>query len=112
MCLEQLDQRCKVLPCQHTFCRRCLEAVVERKKELRCPECRVLVEGDVDDLPANIMLVRILEQLSPIKPSDSLEAKSNEKPSDQVKPYLLPNGFVFAIVFVFAVESLPDIFMC
>lgn len=88
-----------------------MEAVVERKKELRCPECRVLVEEDVDDLPANIMLVRILEQLSPIKPSDSLDAKSNEKPSDQVKPYLLPNGFVFAIVFVFAVQSLGD-FMC
>lgn len=86
VCLEQLDQRCKVLPCQHTFCRRCLKEVVERKKELRCPECRVLVEGDVDDLPANIMLIRILEQLGPIKPSDSLDAESNEKRSDQVLP--------------------------
>lgn len=64
VCLEQLDQTCKVLPCQHTFCRKCLEQIVERRKELRCPECRVLVEVDVKDLPVNIMLIRILEGLS------------------------------------------------
>lgn len=61
------------------------------------------MEEDVDDLPANIMLVRILEQLRPIKPSDSLDAElSNEKRSDQVKAYWVLNGFIFAI----AVESL------
>lgn len=106
VCLEQLDQRCKVLPCQHTFCRRCLKEVVERKKELRCPECRILVEEDVDDLPANIMLVRILEQLRPIKPSDSLDTESNEKRSDQVKAYWVLNGFIFATVFAITIESL------
>lgn len=96
VCLEQLDQSCKVLPCQHTFCRRCLKEIVERRKELRCPECRVLVEEDVDDLPANILLVRILEELNrqkrTIKPSDSLDAESNEKRCDQVKPSLTLNG--------------------
>lgn len=73
VCLEQLDQSSKALPCQHTFCRRCLEEIVERRKELRCPECRVLVEEDVDDLPANIWLVRLLEGLKKktIKPSES-----------------------------------------
>ena len=104
VCLEQLDENCKVLPCQHTFCRRCLKEVVARRKELRCPECRILVEEDVDDLPANIMLVRILEQLRPIKPSDSLDTESNEKRSDQVKAYWVLNGFIFAIVFAIAVE--------
>lgn len=112
VCLEQLDQSCKVLPCQHTFCRRCLKEIVERRKELRCPECRILVEEDVDDLPANILLVRILEELNrqkrSIKPSDSLDAESSEKPCDQVKASFILNrellGFVSAIVFAITFE--------
>lgn len=30
-------------------------------RELRCPECRVLVDVKVDDLPPNVLLMRILE---------------------------------------------------
>ncbi|XP_068753151.1 uncharacterized protein [Montipora capricornis] len=63
VCFKPLDQTCKVLPCQHTFCRLCLREIVEGSNELRCPECRILVEKDVDDLPANIFLVRFLESL-------------------------------------------------
>ena len=84
VCLERLDQSCKVLPCQHTFCRRCLKEIVERRKELRCPECRVLVEEDVDDLPANIMLVRILEGLN-----------QQKNRADQVRASLILNRFCF-----------------
>ncbi|KAL1427481.1 hypothetical protein MTO96_017196 [Rhipicephalus appendiculatus] len=61
VCLEQLDSTSKVLPCQHTFCRRCLDEIVHSHKELRCPECRILVECSVDELPLNILLVRLLE---------------------------------------------------
>ncbi|XP_076315382.1 E3 ubiquitin-protein ligase SH3RF1-like [Tachypleus tridentatus] len=61
VCLEQLDTSSKVLPCQHTFCRRCLEEIVNSHKELRCPECRVLVDTKVEDLPCNILLIRLLE---------------------------------------------------
>lgn len=61
MCLERLDTTAKVLPCQHTFCRRCLENIVSSRNELRCPECRILVDCGVDDLPANILLVRLLD---------------------------------------------------
>ncbi|XP_016298788.1 SH3 domain-containing RING finger protein 3 [Sinocyclocheilus anshuiensis] len=61
VCLERLDTSAKVLPCQHTFCRRCLENIVSSRHELRCPECRVLVDCAVDDLPANILLVRLLD---------------------------------------------------
>lgn len=61
VCLEQLDSNSKVLPCQHTFCKRCLEEIVNSHKELRCPECRVLVETNIDDLPCNILLIRLLE---------------------------------------------------
>lgn len=61
VCLERLDTSAKVLPCQHTFCRRCLENIVSSRHELRCPECRILVDSAVDDLPANILLVRLLD---------------------------------------------------
>ncbi|XP_006873101.1 PREDICTED: SH3 domain-containing RING finger protein 3 [Chrysochloris asiatica] len=61
VCLERLDTTAKVLPCQHTFCRRCLENIVCSRHELRCPECRILVGCGVDELPANILLVRLLD---------------------------------------------------
>eukprot|EP00079_Xenopus_tropicalis_P011631 XP_002937706.1 PREDICTED: SH3 domain-containing RING finger protein 3 [Xenopus tropicalis] len=61
VCLERLDTSARVLPCQHTFCRRCLHSIVSSRNELRCPECRILVECGVDDLPANILLVRLLD---------------------------------------------------
>ncbi|XP_058040932.1 E3 ubiquitin-protein ligase SH3RF3 isoform X2 [Ahaetulla prasina] len=61
VCLERLDTTAKVLPCQHTFCRRCLESILSSRHELRCPECRILVGCGVDELPANILLVRLLD---------------------------------------------------
>ncbi|XP_053398496.1 E3 ubiquitin-protein ligase SH3RF1-like [Mercenaria mercenaria] len=63
VCLDQLDDTSKVLPCQHTFCKRCLEEIVSTKHELRCPECRFHVEMRVEDLPSNILLIRLLEGL-------------------------------------------------
>lgn len=63
VCLDRLDHTSKVLPCQHTFCRRCLEEIISTKRELRCPECRTLVEIRVEDLPTNILLIRLLEGL-------------------------------------------------
>ncbi|KAM4709583.1 E3 ubiquitin-protein ligase SH3RF1 isoform 2-T2 [Discoglossus pictus] len=61
VCLERLDATAKVLPCQHTFCKRCLLGIVSSRSELRCPECRTLVECGVDELPSNILLVRLLD---------------------------------------------------
>ncbi|KAK3100537.1 hypothetical protein FSP39_021488 [Pinctada imbricata] len=61
VCLERLDHTSKVLPCQHTFCRRCLQEIVSTKRELRCPECRTVVDIPVNDLPSNILLIRLLE---------------------------------------------------
>lgn len=61
VCLERLDTSSKVLSCQHTFCKKCLEEIVATHKELRCPECRTLVECRVDELPPNVLLMRILE---------------------------------------------------
>ncbi|KAJ8397488.1 hypothetical protein AAFF_G00437640 [Aldrovandia affinis] len=61
VCLERLDASAKVLPCQHTFCRRCLQGIMTSRGELRCPECRTLVDVGVDELPSNILLVRLLD---------------------------------------------------
>ncbi|CAH0386097.1 unnamed protein product [Bemisia tabaci] len=61
VCLERLDTSSKVLPCQHTFCRKCLEEIYSSHKELRCPECRVLVDCKIEELPPNVLLMRILE---------------------------------------------------
>lgn len=71
VCLERLDASAKVLPCQHTFCKRCLLGIVSSRSELRCPECRTLVDCGVDELPSNILLVRLLDGIKqrPRKPS-------------------------------------------
>ena len=88
VCFKPLDQTCKVLPCQHTFCRLCLREIVEGSNELRCPECRILVEKDVDDLPANIFLVRFLESLKlgehRKKSLDSIGPETRDDVSDKV----------------------------
>ncbi|XP_073088932.1 E3 ubiquitin-protein ligase SH3RF1 isoform X1 [Manis javanica] len=70
VCLERLDASAKVLPCQHTFCKRCLLGIVGSRNELRCPECRTLVGSDVEELPSNILLVRLLDGIKqrPWKP--------------------------------------------
>ncbi|RVE46318.1 hypothetical protein evm_009037 [Chilo suppressalis] len=79
VCLERLDTSSRVLPCQHTFCLKCLKVIVESHKELRCPECRILVEAKVEELPPNVLLMRILEGMknsAPRKPSASTHRKA------------------------------------
>ncbi|KAG8592619.1 hypothetical protein GDO81_000563 [Engystomops pustulosus] len=79
VCLERLDASAKVLPCQHTFCKRCLQGIVSSRSELRCPECRTLVECGVDELPSNILLVRLLDGIKqrPRKPGPSTGNSTN-----------------------------------
>ncbi|EDS27268.1 Plenty of SH3s [Culex quinquefasciatus] len=79
VCLERLDTSSKVLPCQHTFCRKCLEEIVASHQELRCPECRVLVEIKIDELPPNVLLMRILEaiDMNPLSCSILASASNN-----------------------------------
>ena len=74
VCLERLDISSRVLPCQHTFCKKCLEEIITTHKELRCPECRVLVPAKIEELPPNVLLMRILEGMKNMprnKPADS-----------------------------------------
>ena len=74
VCLERLDISSRVLPCQHTFCKKCLEEILTTHKELRCPECRVLVPVRIEELPPNVLLMRILEGMKNVpknKPNDN-----------------------------------------
>lgn len=66
LCFEQLDVSAKVLPCQHTFCMSCLQKhqAAHAPSPLLCPDCRAPVPvRTVDELPANLLLVRLLEGL-------------------------------------------------
>lgn len=76
LCLEQLDVSAKVLPCQHTFCVSCLQRQEATHSQLFCPECRAPVPArTVEDLPANLLLVRLLEGLhSPVGHSRNTRA--------------------------------------
>ena len=45
ICLESFQEP-KVLPCQHTYCKKCLERIIFRAsggrvQKITCPECRV-----------------------------------------------------------------------
>ena len=79
VCLERLDTSSKILPCQHTFCKKCLQEIVSTHKELKCPECRILVEAPIDELPPNVLLMRILEGMknSELNKSDSSLKEGN-----------------------------------
>lgn len=64
LCLEPLDLSAKALPCQHTFCMPCLQREEATHSPLLCPECRAPVPArTVEELPANLLLVRLLEGL-------------------------------------------------
>ncbi|KAG8548643.1 hypothetical protein GDO81_024702 [Engystomops pustulosus] len=74
VCLGKLNATAKVLPCQHTFCQPCLQRILKARKELRCPECRTPVFCSIEELPANLLLVRLLEG---IKSGKSLVRKNS-----------------------------------
>uniref|UniRef100_A0A3Q3GNC0 RING-type domain-containing protein n=1 Tax=Labrus bergylta TaxID=56723 RepID=A0A3Q3GNC0_9LABR len=64
LCFQQLDVSAKVLPCQHTFCMSCLQSQEAAHSKLLCPECRAPVPAKtVNELPTNLLLVRLLEGL-------------------------------------------------
>lgn len=61
LCYEPLDESAKVLPCQHTFCVSCLRRQEGAHPQLLCPECGAPAPaGTAEELPANLLLVRIL----------------------------------------------------
>lgn len=61
MLRNSADQRAQVfMNTKYLFS--CLwQVIVSSHQELRCPECRIVVETKIDELPSNILLIRILE---------------------------------------------------
>ncbi|XP_072857563.1 E3 ubiquitin-protein ligase SH3RF1 isoform X2 [Pogona vitticeps] len=92
VCLERLDASAKVLPCQHTFCKRCLLGIVSSRNELRCPECRTLVDCNVDELPNNILLVRLLDGIKqrPRKPGGLVSSTNSLRPQTSTVANCIP----------------------
>lgn len=69
VCLETFTDP-RVLPCIHTFCRKCLESIVAKSgkrcgETLPCPTCRrefvIPLTGGVSGLEKNFFMVRIME---------------------------------------------------
>lgn len=78
ICLERMDERSRVLPCQHTFCIKCLGIMVQTKGHLQCPECRTdFQQLNINSLPRNVLLVRILEGLKNNNSNKSKETTDN-----------------------------------
>nr|XP_055034519.1 E3 ubiquitin-protein ligase SH3RF2 [Misgurnus anguillicaudatus]XP_055034520.1 E3 ubiquitin-protein ligase SH3RF2 [Misgurnus anguillicaudatus]XP_055034522.1 E3 ubiquitin-protein ligase SH3RF2 [Misgurnus anguillicaudatus]XP_055034523.1 E3 ubiquitin-protein ligase SH3RF2 [Misgurnus anguillicaudatus] len=63
MCMKSLEASAKVLPCQHTFCKTCLQQHEASVPQMCCPECRAAVPGSVEELPTNPLLLRFLDSL-------------------------------------------------
>ncbi|KAH8401008.1 hypothetical protein KR009_002411 [Drosophila setifemur] len=91
VCLERLDTTSKVLPCQHTFCRKCLQDIVASQHKLRCPECRILVSVRIDELPPNVLLMRILEGMKQTAAAGK-EEKIEEAETKPEKPPATPSS--------------------
>ena len=66
ICKEEIKDS-KVLPCVHTFCRKCLEELFKGKKpgdKVRCPVCRMefdIPTGGVPKLPKNFFVEKLLD---------------------------------------------------
>ncbi|XP_078379056.1 uncharacterized protein LOC144662176 isoform X2 [Oculina patagonica] len=69
VCLEQYKEP-KVLPCLHSFCKKCLEGLLTKQGlawKINCPSCRISVEipqGQVDSLQVNFFLNNLLSMVS------------------------------------------------
>ncbi|XP_032225248.2 tripartite motif-containing protein 45 [Nematostella vectensis] len=68
LCLEQYQDP-RVLACLHTYCRHCLESLVEHSKEctVSCPQCREKIEISVEEvksLKVDFMLIDLIEKMS------------------------------------------------
>ncbi|NXE95575.1 TRI59 protein, partial [Menura novaehollandiae] len=67
----------RVLPCSHTFCRECLDGLLQPSRDfsmrrcLSCPNCRAVVEipaGGTKSLPINFALKAVIEKCQQEEP--------------------------------------------
>ncbi|XP_003729576.1 tripartite motif-containing protein 59-like [Strongylocentrotus purpuratus] len=65
----------KILTCSHTFCKACLETLLESRGELLCPTCREETSvpgGDVGRLQSNITVRSLVEDVETQGQTESL----------------------------------------
>ncbi|XP_073676901.1 E3 ubiquitin-protein ligase SH3RF2 [Garra rufa] len=90
LCMEPLEVSAKVLPCQHTFCKACLQQhEASHPHQMCCPECRAAVPGSVEELPANPLLLRLLQSLQERGPLGTPRDRSVRYVSSAVQEDLL-----------------------
>nr|XP_054762210.1 tripartite motif-containing protein 2-like [Lytechinus pictus] len=84
VCLSTLTEP-KILSCSHTFCKTCLDNLLEchGNSQIRCPVCRAVTQvpnQDVGKLQANLALKNVIEDMK-CHPQICTNCKSNDKPS-------------------------------
>ena len=62
ICFNEIVERCALTPCQHAYCRACVRRIL--RFDVRCPTCRVAIEGFRPPIPVDATLV-ISVTLSP-----------------------------------------------
>ncbi|KAI8495699.1 hypothetical protein Bbelb_266710 [Branchiostoma belcheri] len=69
ICLETFTDP-RVLPCQHTFCQKCISQISADKRIFRCPTCReqvILPKNGVEGFKKNFELASFCEKLVAVK---------------------------------------------
>ncbi|KRX22816.1 Brain tumor protein, partial [Trichinella nelsoni] len=88
LCSELYDQP-KVLACFHTFCRACLEKLVDTPGKVLCPQCNLetqfSADQGVDSLFSDYALINLLEQLK-VRAGSCTEASSTVVSVDAASP--------------------------
>ena len=94
LCEEQFSENNepKVLQCQHTFCKSCLEGWLRQHSEgaLTCPNCRRRTEcpnNNIDCLPSNLAYKKLIDILKTYRKNEDQEETFCELHKEKVKFY-------------------------
>jgi hypothetical protein len=97
ICFEPFDdikRVPKLLPCQHSFCEKCINDLVRGPVSIDCPICRVNHRIKIEDVPKNRFIIQFLETNKNIprqnQPTPSFQNHSREYP---INNPTIPNTF-------------------
>ena len=98
LCLDTFEDP-RVLTCQHTYCRKCLEALISRVRgvssTVTCPECRTgtdVSRGGVLNLPAAFKLNRLITLVNKIRLEEREKPRVGSVESDGKEVLATPTG--------------------